>query len=220
MLDGELEIAILKSISNTLLKRSNQVVHCPNFHHPFDLPSWHEAQSHGCNDPEEAVSAVNQPKQLWVLRTATHVGSSRCIYKNEGFNIADKGFHLQTAAVRVSGNCSRDCQSIGTSLLLAIPQVSPSRLCKERYPSISSGHSIPASTSRIPCLRSKLSTRLIFLTSISMVSVPNCCPPMACRPPETEITLRSLRSLRTILCTSSRDRGCEIASTRVGLSWE
>src|SRR6266852_2842223 len=43
---------------------------------------------------------------------------------------------------------------------------------------------------------------------------------MACRPPATEITLRSLRALRTMFCTSSRDRGCEIPTTRVELSWE
>ncbi len=102
----------------------------------------------------------------------------------------------------------------------AIPQVWPSPFCKVRYPLISSGHSIPASTSINPFLRSRLSTRLIFRISISRVSAPNCCPPMACRPPATDITFRSLRAARTRLCTSSRDRGCEIPSTRVGLSWE
>ncbi len=61
-LDGELEIAILKSVSNALLKRNNQVVYCPNFHHPLDLFSRHEAQLHGRNDSKEAVSAVNQAK--------------------------------------------------------------------------------------------------------------------------------------------------------------
>ena len=62
MFDGKLEIAILKSISNALLKRSNQIVHGPYFHHPFDLSSRREAQLHGSNDSKKAVSAVNQPK--------------------------------------------------------------------------------------------------------------------------------------------------------------
>ena len=35
---------------------------------------------------------------------------------------------------------------------------------------------------------------------------------IACRPPATEIAFRSLRAARTTLCTSSRDRGCEIPS--------
>jgi Flp pilus assembly protein TadD len=41
-----------------------------------------------------------------------------------------------------------------------------------------------------------------------------------CRPPAIEIAFGSLRAARTRLCTSSRDRGCETPSTRVGLSWE
>src|ERR1017187_4247451 len=59
-LDGELEIDILKSVRNALLKRSNQVVHCPNFHDPFDLPSRREAQLYGSNDSKDSVSSVNQ----------------------------------------------------------------------------------------------------------------------------------------------------------------
>jgi hypothetical protein len=62
MLDGELEIAILESVGNALLKRGHQAVYSPNFNRALDLLSWHEAQLHGRNDSKEAVSAVDQPK--------------------------------------------------------------------------------------------------------------------------------------------------------------
>jgi hypothetical protein len=60
------------------------------------------------------VSAVNQPKQLRVLRSATHVGSSCRIYKYERFDVTDKRLHCQTAAVRISRNFeeSADCLTL------------------------------------------------------------------------------------------------------------
>jgi hypothetical protein len=61
-LDGELEIAIYEPVCNALLKRSNQVVYSPNFHHALDFFSRREAQLHGSNDSKEAVSAVNELK--------------------------------------------------------------------------------------------------------------------------------------------------------------
>ncbi len=61
-LNRELEIAILKSVSDSLLKPGHQVIDCPNFHQALDLLSRREAQLHRCDDPKEAVSAVNQPK--------------------------------------------------------------------------------------------------------------------------------------------------------------
>ncbi len=61
-LDGKLEIAVLKSVGNSFLKPGHQVVHCTNFHHALDLLSRHEAQLHRCDNPKEAVSAVNQPE--------------------------------------------------------------------------------------------------------------------------------------------------------------
>jgi hypothetical protein len=57
-----LEIAILKPVDNTFLKRGNQVIYSPNFHHALDLPSWDKPQLHGSKDSEEAVSSVNQSK--------------------------------------------------------------------------------------------------------------------------------------------------------------
>ena len=61
-LDRELEIAILKSVRNTLVKCGHQIVHRPNFHNPLDLSSRYEAQLYGGNDSKKAIPTVNQPK--------------------------------------------------------------------------------------------------------------------------------------------------------------
>src|SRR5207302_1531055 len=88
-----------------------------------------------------------------------------------------------------------------------------------RYP-ISSGHSIPASTSIRPRVASKPSTRCIDPMSTSVVSLPNCCPPMACRPPAILSGRPSRPALRTSCTTASAEAGFTIRYTRVALSCE
>src|SRR6266581_4707575 len=85
---------------------------------------------------------------------------------------------------------------------------------------ISSGHSIPASTSIRPRAASKPSTRCIDPMSTSVVSLPNCCPPMACRPPAILSGRPSWPALRTSCTTASAEAGFTIRYTRVALSCE
>src|SRR5438094_5236263 len=85
---------------------------------------------------------------------------------------------------------------------------------------ISSGHSIPASTSIKPRAASKPSTRCIDPMSTSVVSLPNCCPPMACRPPAILSGRPSWPALRTSCTTASAEAGFTIRYTRVALSCE
>src|SRR5437867_4264047 len=85
---------------------------------------------------------------------------------------------------------------------------------------ISSGHWIPASTSIRPRAASKPSTRFIDPMSTSVVSLPNCCPPMACRPPAILSGRPSWPALRTSCTTASAEVGFTIRYTRVALSCE
>src|SRR6266480_3466391 len=85
---------------------------------------------------------------------------------------------------------------------------------------ISSGHSIPASTSIRPPTASKPSTRCIDPISTSVVSLPNCCPPMACRPPAMLSGRPSCPALRTSCTTASAEAGFTTRYTRVALSCE
>src|SRR2546425_3607706 len=85
---------------------------------------------------------------------------------------------------------------------------------------ISSGHWIPASTSIRPRAASKPSTRFIDPISTSVVSLPNCCPPMACRPPAILSGRPSCLALWTSCTTASAEAGFTTRCTRVALSCE
>src|ERR1700722_1297641 len=117
-LNGELEITIGESIGDSPLERDGQLVHSSNFHHALYLLPWHKAQLHRSNDPEEAVAAVDQPEKLRVLGAATYAGSPGRIYQHEGFDVADKGLHLEAASMRIRRNRSSDRESICASLFL------------------------------------------------------------------------------------------------------
>src|SRR5437764_2979452 len=83
-----------------------------------------------------------------------------------------------------------------------------------------SGHSIPASTSIRPRAASKPSTCRIDRISTSVVSLPNCCPPMACRPPAILSGRPSWPAFRTSCTTASAEAGFTTRYTRVALSCE
>src|SRR5881392_3652840 len=56
--------------------------------------------------------------------------------------------------------------------------------------------------------------------STSVVSLPNCCPPMACRPPAMLSGRPSWPALRTSCTTASAEAGFTTRDTRVALSCE
>src|SRR5712691_9084416 len=69
-----------------------------------------------------------------------------------------------------------------------------------------------------PRSRSKPSTRFSGVVSTWIASVPNCCPPIACRPPAT-LTLRpSALARRTAARSTSMESALTTRSTRVALS--
>src|SRR5216110_1730804 len=55
---------------------------------------------------------------------------------------------------------------------------------------------------------------------MQMLSVANCCPPIECRQPETEIGKPFRDAECTISASSSLVRGLSSSRTRVRLSWE
>ena len=55
--------------------------------------------------------------------------------------------------------------------------------------------------------------------SSSRVPLPNCCPPMACRAPQSEIAEPARAAERTAAQTWSVESGYSIRATSVGLSW-
>ena len=75
--------------------------------------------------------------------------------------------------------------------------------------SISAGHWMPASASTRPLSESNRITRFIRDMSIRMVPDPNCCPPMACRPPAMLMASPSDRARRMISWIASIDVGVE-----------
>src|SRR5256885_5660761 len=85
---------------------------------------------------------------------------------------------------------------------------------------ISSGHSIPASTSIGPRAASRQATCRIDPISTSVVSLPNCCPPMACRPAASLSGRPSCAPLRTSCTPASAEAGFTTRYTRVALSCE
>src|SRR5256714_14126217 len=79
---------------------------------------------------------------------------------------------------------------------------------------------MPASTSISPLSRSNSITRVIPFMSMRVVPVPNCCPPIAWRPPAMLIWCPSLRAVRTTACTPSIESGRATSLTRVGFKCE
>src|SRR6266480_7816931 len=101
-----------------------------------------------------------------------------------------------------------------------MPHARAAPCCASTRWRINSGHSIPASTSIRPRAASKPSTCRIDPISTSVVSLPNCCPPMACRPPAILSGRPSCPALRTSCTTASAEAGFTVRYTRVALSCE
>src|SRR2546425_649667 len=101
-----------------------------------------------------------------------------------------------------------------------MPHARAAPCCASTRCRISSGHWTPASTSIRPRAPSKPITRFIEPISTSVVSLPNCCPPMACRPPAIPKGRPSCLALRTSCTTASAEAGFTTRCTRVALSCE
>ncbi len=82
------------------------------------------------------------------------------------------------------------------------------------------GHCIPACTviSRWPGRKS--TTRSNEVRSSCSPPSTNCCPPMACRPPQMEIGRSALAARWTTATICSTERGDTSSRTRIGLSRE
>src|SRR6266581_1300218 len=90
--------------------------------------------------------------------------------------------------------------------------------CPDTRNSYSRGHCTPASTSIVPRSASKSITWLSLRLSISTPSRPNCCAPIAWRPPAMQIARSSRRAKRNAPRTPSRESGSRILKTSVELS--
>src|ERR671911_301716 len=78
---------------------------------------------------------------------------------------------------------------------------------------------MPASASTSPRSGSKSSTRSSPVISRRSSPAPNCCPPMAWRPPAMAMARPAARTASTAAETSATDAGRRTRRTRVALSW-
>src|SRR5687768_1457909 len=78
---------------------------------------------------------------------------------------------------------------------------------------------MPASASTSPRSGSKSSTRSSPVMSRRSSPPPNCCPPMAWRPPAMAMARPAARAASTATQTSATDVGRRTRGTRVALSW-
>src|SRR4249920_2689565 len=99
--DGELEIAVKIAVADALLKPVRNVFEVANLNDPAHLYPAAQPELDGGDEPEHAIAANGQAKELRVGLPAAFAELAVGIEQGERFHVVDDGFVIEHAPVDV-----------------------------------------------------------------------------------------------------------------------